>query len=117
MNVLSALFIAAVAMVGVAFGLVIWFRKYLAENSERRMRTMLESIGLDPALIMTGDTGTIMKEARRRCRTCASEDRCERWLRREEEGDNSFCPNSNLFETLRRREYIQSTRTGRGLGT
>ncbi len=106
MNVLSAQFITAIAMVGVAFALIIWFRKYLAANSERRMRTMLESIGLDPALITTGDTETIMKEARRRCRTCASEDRCERWLRREEEGDNSFCPNSKLFETLRDRGHI-----------
>jgi len=106
MNVLSAQFITAIAMVGVAFALVIWFRKYLAANSERRMRTMLESIGLDPALITAGDTETIMKEAQRRCRSCASEDRCERWLRREEKGDNSFCPNSKLFETLRDRGHI-----------
>ena len=102
MNMPSAQIIAAIAMVGVAIALSIVYRKYLAANSERRMQTMLKYIGLDPAIVTRGDTETIMKEARRRCRNCASEDMCERWLKREEEGDNSFCPNSKLFETLRK---------------
>ena len=101
MNESSVQFFAAIAMVGVAVALSIGYRKYLAANSERRMQTMLKSIGLDPTLFARGETETIMKEARRRCRSCASEDVCERWLNREEEGDNSFCPNSKMFEILR----------------
>ncbi len=102
MNVSLAQIIAAIAMVGVAVALSIGYRKYLAANSDRRMRTMLKSIGLDTTLVTIGDVESIMKEARRRCRSCASEDRCERWLKREVEGDNSFCPNSKMFEMLRK---------------
>jgi hypothetical protein len=102
MNMTLVQIVAAIAMVGVAVALTIGYRQYLVANSERRMRTMLKSIGLDPALVTIGDVETIMKEARRRCRSCASEDRCERWLKREVEGDNSFCPNSKMFEALRK---------------
>lgn len=102
MNMSSAQIIVAIAMVGVAVALSIAYRKYLAANSKRRMQSMLKCIGVDPALVTRGDTETIMKEARRRCRSCASEDMCERWLKREEEGDNSFCPNSKMFEALRK---------------
>jgi len=102
MNMSLVQMFAAIAMVGLAVALSIGYRKYLGANSERRMQTMLTFIGLDPALVTQGDTETIMKEARRRCRSCASEDMCERWLRKEEEGDNTFCPNSKMFEALRK---------------
>ena len=48
MNVSLMQFFAAVAMVGIAIALLFAYRSYLANNSERRMRTMLESVGLDP---------------------------------------------------------------------
>jgi hypothetical protein len=35
-----------------------------------------------------------MKEVRQRCRTCSTEDVCERWLAGEEAGENIFCPNA-----------------------
>jgi len=93
--------IAAIAMIGVAVALVILYRKYLAANSERRMRTMLESVGLDPAIAASGEIPTIMKEVRQRCQSCGSEDVCERWLAENKEGDNAFCPNSKVFEILK----------------
>jgi hypothetical protein len=43
----------------------------------------------------------IIKEIRRRCHACATEDVCERWLSGEQKGDNDFCPNANVFTTLR----------------
>jgi hypothetical protein len=102
MNVSLIQAIAAIAMVGVAFALVFAYRRYLAVNSERRMRAMLKSVGLDPAIATSGDMETIMKEVRQRCRSCASEDVCERWLAGNEEGDNAFCPNSKVFEELKK---------------
>ena len=92
--------IIAVAMLAAAAGLVFAYRGYLAANSERRMRSMLESLGLDPDIATTGEIPTIMKEVRQRCKNCSSEDVCERWLKAEEKGDNAFCPNSKVFQIL-----------------
>jgi len=94
--------VAAIAMIGVAVALVILYRRYLAANSERRMRSMLEAVGLDPAIAASGEIPTIMKEVRQRCQSCGSEDACERWLAENKEGENSFCPNSKVFEILRK---------------
>ena len=88
-------------MIGVVFALVFLFREYLARNSERRMIGMLVSVGLDPTITVSGDAAMIMKEVRQRCSTCASEDVCERWLKSNDKDDNSFCPNSKVFEILK----------------
>jgi len=93
---------AAIAMLVAAFVLVLVYRAFLAGNSERRMRKMLESAGLDPALAGSGKIPTIMKDVRQRCQSCSSEDVCERWLEGKEEGGNTFCPNSKVFEILKR---------------
>jgi hypothetical protein len=92
--------ITAIAMTGIAVALFLGFRRYLAANSERRMLTMLESVGLDPEIATSGEIPTIMKEVRQRCRSCATEAVCERWLQGNEKGDNSFCPNAKVFEAL-----------------
>ena len=90
------------AMVVVTFVLIFAYRSYLAANSERRMLSMIESIGLDPAIASSSDLETIMGEVRQRCRSCTSEDVCERWLTCNEKGDNDFCPNSKAFEVLQK---------------
>ena len=92
--------IAAIAMVGLGLALIIAYRAYLARNSERRMRSMIDSVGLDPEIASSGDLNTIMGEARKRCEACTTEDVCERWLRGDEEGDNAFCPNKRVFDVL-----------------
>jgi hypothetical protein len=92
--------IAAIAMAGIVVALFLGFRRYLAANSERRMLTMLESVGLDPEIATSGEIPTIMQEVRQRCRSCATEAVCERWLQGNEKGDNSFCPNAKVFEAL-----------------
>ena len=93
--------IAAIAMTLVAVSIVFGFERYLVANSERRMLTMIKSVGLDPEIATSGEIPAIMKEVRHRCRSCAAEAVCERWLQGSEEGDNSFCPNANVFEALR----------------
>lgn len=102
MNMSLIQVIAVLAMAGATVALVLGYRRYLAQNSERRMRTMLVSIGLDPELAMSGEFPTIMKEVRQRCRHCATEDVCERWLKGDEEGDNTFCPNAEVFEAIKK---------------
>ena len=92
--------IAAIVMVAVALLLFFGFRRYLAANSERRMRAMLVSVGLDPELADSEEIPTIMKEVRERCRQCSSESVCERWLDGEVPGDNAFCPNHRVFRIL-----------------
>jgi len=94
--------IAAIAMTGIAVAFIVGFSGYLAANSERRMLTMIWSVGLDPEIATSGEIPAIMKEVRQRCRSCATEAVCERWLQRNEEGDNSFCPNAKAFEVLKK---------------
>lgn len=94
--------VAALAMAGVAAAIIFGFRHYLAVNSERRMRTMLESVGLDPEIATSGEIPTIMKEVRQRCRSCASESVCERWLQGRKDDANDFCPNAKVFEVLKK---------------
>lgn len=91
-----------IAMLAVTVALVFAYRNYLAVNSERRMLSMIESIGLDPAIASSSDLETIMSEIRKRCRSCTSEDVCERWLTCNEKSDNDFCPNSEAFAVLKK---------------
>jgi hypothetical protein len=92
--------VAAAVMVVAAFILTTTYRRYLRNNSERRMLGMLKSMGLDPTIASSGEAELIMQEVRTRCRHCAAEDKCERWLRGREEGNSAFCPNHRVFEIL-----------------
>ena len=94
--------VGGVLMLAVVIGLVFAWRRYQASNSERRMLAMLESAGLDPAIVASGDFDSIINDIRRSCRSCQSEDVCERWLKGEEKGGNEFCPNSGIFELIRK---------------
>ena len=102
MNMSFFQIIAAIFMVSAAIALVVTFLKYRGGASERRMLSMLERVGLDPAIASSGDNEAIMKEIRQRCRTCATEDLCERWLADDEHGDNYFCPNAKVIDALQR---------------
>ena len=102
MNMSLTQIVFAIAMAGITFVLFYAYRRYLATNSERRMQEMLESVGLDPAIATGSDMQTIMKEVRKRCQSCGSETVCEQWLAGDEKGDNDFCPNSKVFETLKK---------------
>lgn len=93
---------AALVMLAAAIALVLAYRGYLVAGSERRMRNMLEHVGLDPTLAANGDTDTLVNEIRRRCQTCSAESVCELWPADEMHGDNSFCPNAEVFEEIRK---------------
>ena len=66
------------------------------------MLSMLESIGLDPAIASNSELEAIMGDVRKRCRSCTTEDVCERWLTCNEKDDNEFCPNSKAFDVLKK---------------
>ena len=95
------IYIAIILVIAAAI-LIALFLKYKASSSEKRMMLMMQCAGLDPEIANQADTETIIKEVRRRCRKCQSEDLCERWLAGVEEGGNIFCPNAEVFQELKR---------------
>ena len=100
MSITLTQFLAAAVMVVAAFILASTYRRYLRNNSERRMLGMLKSMGLDPTIATSGDVESVMKEVRMRCQHCSAEDQCERWLQGRVEGDSAFCPNHRVFDML-----------------
>ena len=102
MNMSLFQIVAGLLMLGVAFALVFAIRYYMVASSGRRMMNMLERVGLNPAIAASGDTQAIMKEIRQRCRICNAENVCERWLVGEESGENEFCPNAAVFESMKK---------------
>ena len=92
----------AIFMVAVSVALVVWFSRYVAAASERRMMHMLTRAGVDPEVARHGDAEAIIQDVRSRCHKCRSEDLCDRWLAGKVEGDNSFCPNAQIFRILTR---------------
>ncbi len=100
MNISLMQIFSALAMVGIAIALLLIYRSYLANNSERRMQAMLQSVGLDPAIASSGEIPAIMQEVRQRCQSCASEGACEHWLAGDKKDSNDFCPNAKVFEIL-----------------
>ena len=92
----------AIFMVAVSIALVVWFFRYTAAASGRRMIHMLTGVGVDPEVARQGDNEAIMRDVRSRCLRCRSEDLCDRWLAGKVEGDDGFCPNAQIFRALTR---------------
>lgn len=92
----------AIVMMAVIIALFVWFAKYKGAVSERRMQRMLKRAGVDREVAMQGDTESIIKDIRSRCQKCMAEDLCERWLAGEVKGENTFCPNAQVFNLLTR---------------
>jgi hypothetical protein len=90
----------ALLMVAVGVALVVWFSRYVVAVSGRRMISMLTRAGVDPEVARRGDTEAIMRDVQSRCVRCRSEALCDRWLAGKAEGDNSFCPNAQIFRSL-----------------
>ncbi len=90
----------ATSMLVASVALVVWFSRYLVASSESRMMHMLARAGVSPEVARQGDTRAIMQDVRSRCGRCMAEDLCDRWLAGKVEGDNSFCPNAQIFRVL-----------------
>jgi len=90
----------AVLLMAGALGLASWYWWYKNSRSEQRMVTMLVKMGVDPEVARDGDHEAIMRDVRKRCHRCQSEDVCERWLAGSYREDNLFCPNAQVFRAL-----------------
>jgi hypothetical protein len=86
--------IVGVAMAALALFLVWRLVEYKRAGSERRLQAMLAWARVDPVLAAAEPSKPFMKQLRRRCRRCAAEGVCERWLAGELRGGNEFCPNA-----------------------
>jgi len=94
--------VIAIILLIVGIALVFGFLSYKRSTSKKRMMRMLVRQGLNPEVVKQGDTRAIMKEVRKRCSRCQSEDVCEQWLIDTSDAGNQFCPNAKLFEELKR---------------
>ena len=92
----------AIFMVAVCAALTVCFLRYMASTSGRRVMRMLTRAGVDPEVAGHDDSEAIMQAVRSRCRRCRSEGLCDRWFAGKVEGDNSFCPNAQIFRILGR---------------
>jgi len=92
----------AIFIVALGVALIVWFFRHAAAASEKRMMHMLTRTGVDLAFSGHDDTWAILHVARGRCSGCRSKDLCNRWLAGNVEGDNSFCPNAQIFRILKR---------------
>jgi hypothetical protein len=90
----------AIALVVSAAVAVAWFLRYKVRASDRRLVGMLKHAGVNPAVAESNDAAAIIREIRRRCRRCQSEDVCQRWLAGGRVGSNDFCPNAQALELL-----------------
>lgn len=90
----------AAVLVIAALGLVTWYWNYKNARSEQRMTAMLIRMGVDPVVAADGDHEAIMRDVRKRCNRCQSEDVCERWLAGSYREENLFCPNAQVFRAL-----------------
>ncbi len=78
--------------------------RYMNTGSEKRMREILRRMDVGPEIAIYGNTEAVIKEMRRRCRSCENECLCDRWIAGEVvKGGISFCPNARMFRNLARK--------------
>lgn len=99
---------AGLIVLVVAFAAAFAYRYLVRANAKRRMRSMFEAVGIDPAIIDNDDLGQTIAEMRARCAHCSSKRHCEHWLEGDTGGGNAFCPNRELFGMLRRYSWYSS---------
>jgi Family of unknown function (DUF6455) len=81
-----------------------WWMTRRVERQATRMHELMDRLNVDEAALARARQGEVYAEARARCLTCGTSDKCLRWLDREPapEEPPAFCPNLRLFEQYRR---------------
>ncbi len=74
------------------------------ERQARRMHEMMDRLNVDPGRLVRLRSGDAYAEARARCLSCGTTEKCLRWLDNPAASDRrpNFCPNVPLFEACRR---------------
>jgi len=82
-----------------------WWMTRRAERQATRMHDLMDRLNVDRAALVRARQGQDYAEARTRCLTCGTSDKCLRWLDQQPpSGDRpTFCPNLRLFEHYRTR--------------
>jgi hypothetical protein len=74
------------------------------ERQATRMHEVMDRLDVDVAALARTRGGELYAEARTRCLTCGTSDKCLRWLDGEAASRErpAFCPNLRLFEQYRK---------------
>ncbi|MFM9846841.1 MAG: DUF6455 family protein [Hyphomicrobiaceae bacterium] len=81
-----------------------WPMTRRVERQATRMHDVMERLNVDGAALARVRQGQAYAEARTRCVTCGTSDRCLRWLDSPPASSKppDFCPNLRLFEQYRK---------------
>lgn len=81
-----------------------WWMTRRVERQATRMHDMMDRLNVDRAALVRSRQGQDYAEARTRCLTCGSSDKCLRWLagQRPTREAPTFCPNLRLFTRFRK---------------
>ena len=74
------------------------------ERQARRMHDMMRRLDVDPAALVRLRQGEAYAQARSRCLSCGTSDKCLRWLDESPQAGKrpDFCPNLSLFDACKR---------------
>ena len=81
-----------------------WWMTRRVERQATRMHDVMDRLNVDGAALARERQGQAYADARSRCVTCGTSDRCLRWLDRQPVSSAllEFCPNLSLFEKYRK---------------
>jgi hypothetical protein len=81
-----------------------WWMTRRVERQATRMHEVMDRLDVDVAALARARKGELYAEARTRCLTCGTSDKCLRWLDGEAASRErpAFCPNLRLFEQYRK---------------
>ena len=82
-----------------------WPMTRRVERQACRMHEMMDRLDVDAATLARLRQGDAYAEARTRCLSCGTSDRCLRWLDEPHPSAQrpTFCPNLTLFDSCKRR--------------
>ena len=81
-----------------------WWMTRRVERQATRMHEMMSRLNVDGAALARAHQGDLYAQARTRCLTCGTSDKCLRWLESSPPPRDApgFCPNLRLFEQYRK---------------
>ncbi len=77
---------------------------YDADHRWQNMCAMLDRLGLDASMLAHGRLASDLRLAVTNCQSCSADQACQEWLVRAPENIDrapAFCPNAELFATVR----------------
>lgn len=81
-----------------------WWMTRRVERQATRMHEMMDRLNVDGAALARADQGNVYMQARTKCITCGTSDKCLRWLDSDLTPKRSpdFCPNLHAFEKFQK---------------